>query len=287
MPPIRMLPYDPNRYEHDPRRAPLTPKDIMKLARNAAKIRSTVTPEQLGQPQTAPKKKPQAKKAAKKSPMKYRPHSPISASAETSAAPKLRVAGILFRLPDNRILVSRRSKDRLTCPGAFCIPGGEEGHHESSRDAALRECKEETGLRVDAKSLERMPTILVENAIGEKYLSTCFLLDVTEAPKGIQNLEPTKQDNWIWVKMDDLLNEDLVPGLRAAIEALGVMKSEKVTKAKPTKTKAATKATAAETKAEAAAAIATKAAAAAATKKKKMSEHPDVDLFNRRMGVKS
>ena len=51
--------------------------------------------------------------------------------------------GVVFRNEDNKILLIRRADEKI-----WCLPKGKIEHGEAPIDAALREIKEETGLKV-------------------------------------------------------------------------------------------------------------------------------------------
>ncbi len=235
-----MLNYDPNRYDHDPNNPPLTPRQIMALAKKASR--------------TPPKE----------SPMKFPAHKP-----HTSIQPvTMRAAGVMIRLPDNTILVGRRSPDAKTCPGHLQIPGGKAEPHESARDAALRELKEETGLVVDSRLLVPLDfEHRVKNAVGEVYESHVFLLDVSSKPKNIQNLEGKKYGPWVWMSMAEVLDNLAIPGLVLAINHLAAQAGKKD---KPEIAAAIKKA--------APKSVATKAKAKAAMKAAK-AKHPQLKKF--------
>ncbi len=203
-----MLNYDPNRYDHDPNNPPLTPRQIMALAKKAERAEKTYTPHNH---QDTPPMSTMPKAT-------YRSHKPYTLTAETVT---MRAAGVMLRLPGNMILVGRRSPDAKTCPGHLQIPGGKAEPHESARDAALRELKEETGLAIDSRLLVPLDfEHRVKNAAGEVYESHVFLVDLKEAPKNIQNLEGEKYGPWVWMSMEEVLNDIAIPGLVLAINYL-------------------------------------------------------------------
>lgn len=59
----------------------------------------------------------------------------------------LTVLGVVAR-PDGRFLITRRKMTKAWAPGWWEVPGGAAKAGEDSRDAVLREIKEETGLDV-------------------------------------------------------------------------------------------------------------------------------------------
>lgn len=263
---LRPLNYDPNHYDHDPNNPPLTPRKIIAMSKAAAKKPTT--------PHTTK--------------LVFQEHSPVPSAIVLKKVPAMRVAGVIIRLPDNSILVTLRSKNRATFASHWDIPGGKEEPHESSREAALREVKEETGLDIDPQALRRLKTHQVVNELGQTYLSTCFLYDVADKPEGIQELEPKKNGPWLWEPMAGLINNQCVPGLRAAIIELGtpaapprkLTKAEKEYAQNGLRTIGKTKGKERPTNKRKVKATTSKEA------KPKKDTHPDVDLFNKRMGVR-
>ena len=195
--PVKMLNYDPNRYPSDPNHhTPHNHQDTPAM-------------------KTASKPKKTAKKFA--------PHNPRTLVLPDGVDNAMRAAGIMIRLPDNRILVGRRSPDAKTYPKHLQIPGGKVEPHESARDGAVRELLEETGLRIDTRLLVPLdfdPEL--RNAADELYHAFVFLLDVKAPPVGIQNLEGEKYGPWQWMSMGDVLDDVAIPGLVRAIKYLAV-----------------------------------------------------------------
>ena len=52
----------------------------------------------------------------------------------------------IIETPDHRFLITRRAMDKHWAPGAWEVPGGGARAGESSREAVVREVREETGL---------------------------------------------------------------------------------------------------------------------------------------------
>jgi 8-oxo-dGTP pyrophosphatase MutT (NUDIX family) len=66
--------------------------------------------------------------------------------AKAEAAP-VQCAGVALVLPDGRALFLRRGTDQ-DHPGEWCFPGGKIEAGESPTEAAIRECREETGISI-------------------------------------------------------------------------------------------------------------------------------------------
>lgn len=58
----------------------------------------------------------------------------------------IHAAGILFKTPEGKVLLLRRSKEG-DAAGTWCIPGGKIEAGETAEDAAVREVWEECGYR--------------------------------------------------------------------------------------------------------------------------------------------
>ena len=113
-------------------------------------------------------------------------------------------AGILF-IYDNKVLLLRRT-DRDEWEG----PGGHVEDGESLRDAAIRECEEETGIEID--TLER--TIAESSGNGIEY--TTFFSYPSEKPVPRLNHEHDRAE---WFEVNKL-PKGVHPGVRKALQSI-------------------------------------------------------------------
>src|ERR1700744_1780993 len=65
-------------------------------------------------------------------------------------------AGVIFVAPDGDVLLLRRAAEEKNYGGHWGLPGGGGEEGESALDAAIRECKEEMGIDVDAAGCKAM-----------------------------------------------------------------------------------------------------------------------------------
>ena len=103
----------------------------------------------------------------------------------------LTVLGVLKR-PDGRYLITQRKLDKEWGAGWWEVPGGGVNAGEDSRDAVIREIREETGIDVSqaaggyASSYKRVNPEEKNNYFVDIY---CFTGDFTEADLHLQEAE--------------------------------------------------------------------------------------------------
>ena len=64
----------------------------------------------------------------------------------------LRTIAVAVVVHEGRVLVGRRSPDAAEAPGLDEFPGGKVEPHETSAEAAARECLEESGIAIEVGS---------------------------------------------------------------------------------------------------------------------------------------
>lgn len=64
----------------------------------------------------------------------------------------IRTIAVAVVVHDGRVLVGRRSPDAAEAPGLDEFPGGKVEPHETSAEAAARECLEEAGIAIEVGS---------------------------------------------------------------------------------------------------------------------------------------
>ena len=103
---------------------------------------------------------------------------------------------------DKKILLLKRSRDSNWMPEKWAIPGGHIEEGESSKDAAIRETKEETNLDIsNIRELKKQEQVII-------YYS--------DSQSGVIKLDFEHTD-WAWVSYDELDNYDTTPGLKKIV----------------------------------------------------------------------
>ena len=103
----------------------------------------------------------------------------------------LTVLGVIVR-PDGRFLITQRVQTKAWAPGWWEVSGGAAMAGETSRDAVLREIKEEPGLDVRESEGGYLFTYHRENpGEGDNYFVDVyrFVMDITEKDIHLQEAE--------------------------------------------------------------------------------------------------
>lgn len=106
---------------------------------------------------------------------------------------------------DGKILLGRRHTDPDKADSAFrsagewCIPGGKLDWGESLEDGAVREVREETGIKI-----KNPQVISVHNCINEHAHFVTVGLAAKEWLGEAQVMEPDEIEEWKWFPLDDL-----------------------------------------------------------------------------------
>ena len=98
----------------------------------------------------------------------------------------LTVLGVVAR-PDGTFLITKRVMTKAWAPGCWEVSGGAAQAGEESREAVLREVKEETGL--DARDADGgyLFTYKRENpGEGDNYFGDCYLFTLPFAPEQVK-----------------------------------------------------------------------------------------------------
>ncbi|MDG4500065.1 NUDIX hydrolase [Streptococcus suis] len=131
------------------------------------------------------------------------------------------IAHVLLTVADSHLIIQRsqikRGKTNVF-PRYWDIPGGRVEENELPRDAAVRECFEETGISLAKENL----TIIHEDSQfdGEKgAVFTRLVYEVTlpEHPKTIL-LDPEEHIDFLWITSHDENKKNLVPYLEEIFE---------------------------------------------------------------------
>jgi 8-oxo-dGTP diphosphatase len=118
---------------------------------------------------------------------------------ESNRRPQVGMGVLVMRR--GRVLLGRRRGSHGA--GFYAAPGGHIEFGESFEEAAKREVREETGLRITALKLLSVGNyIFTRDGIELHYIDVDF---VCEAPEGeVELLEPDKCEGWDWYDLDHL-----------------------------------------------------------------------------------
>lgn len=115
-------------------------------------------------------------------------------------------AGVML-MHAGRVLMLKRAADSDHA-GKWCFPGGGVEPGETPEQAAIRECREETGIRVDGA----LSKIHYSDKHGAGF--TTYLAHHSAHDEATLNDEHTAH---AWVRMDEMANYDLHPGVAEMI----------------------------------------------------------------------
>ncbi len=123
----------------------------------------------------------------------------------------LAAANVLL-VREGKVLLSRR-QNKGWGDGMLCIPGGHVEPGETPAEAAVRELKEELGMRIDSKELNFL-CIEARQSPGRNYLSTIFTLETGQEPT---NNEPHECSELVWVDPKNL-GDDIIENFKMIIQ---------------------------------------------------------------------
>ncbi|MCI5871412.1 NUDIX hydrolase [Streptococcus sp.] len=131
------------------------------------------------------------------------------------------IAHVLLTVADSHLIIQRsqikRGKPNVF-PQYWDIPGGRVEENELPRDAAVRECYEETGISIVRENL----TIIHEDSQFDEEKQTVFTrlvyeVKLLEQPKTIF-LDPEEHTDFLWLAPSDKNKKNLVPYLAEILE---------------------------------------------------------------------
>ena len=107
-------------------------------------------------------------------------------------------------IDDNKILLGHRSSTRKDTGGIFepdtwTLPGGKQEYEETVYEAAIREVKEETNLKI------KNPIVfsVSDDFQSDRHFVTIEMI-AKEYTGKLKIMEPTKEDDWQWFDLDNL-----------------------------------------------------------------------------------
>lgn len=117
----------------------------------------------------------------------------------------------LFFIREDKVLLSRRFNTGYA-DGQYSVPAGHLDGGETVRDAAAREAREETGVRIEAGDIHF--SSVMHRIEGDERVD--FFVQVLKWNGEPFNAEPDKCDDLCWVDLN-ALPEDTIPYVRRAI----------------------------------------------------------------------
>lgn len=122
--------------------------------------------------------------------------------------PNVTVAAIITRIEDGilQILLTKRSNNMMTFPGAWVLPGGHVDQYETREQAVIREVKEETGLDFLPMLFGVYDEIIEQrriHAVVTVYAGTC---------DGVLVADENEVAEAHWYTLDDALSPTLELG---------------------------------------------------------------------------
>lgn len=117
-------------------------------------------------------------------------------------------ADLILRNEQGQILFLVRNKNDEFEPGKYCLPGGHIEPNETALAGAIRECEEETGIKVPISDVISVGDY-IDNDIHIHY----FLAEVSSDTQPIV-LEEREQSQYEWVDLDQIENKDLLMNLK-------------------------------------------------------------------------
>jgi len=139
---------------------------------------------------------------------------------------KVEFADCIIRNQDGDILLLLRRRDSGKFPGEYGLPGGHVDPNESFQQAAIRECEEETGLKVS--SCEEV-YILEKGDCVIKYFD-CKIINPIENPYSSEItvlLDSDEHINYMFMNKGQWNNEDIIGDLKKVLNELFIDDIEK------------------------------------------------------------
>lgn len=128
----------------------------------------------------------------------------------------IQIAAAVLQRPDGWVLLLKRSDTHTTNAGKWCFVTGYVNPHESPRDAAIRELKEELGF--DALPTKRGETVVVHT--DQRTLHVHPFLFLVEDFEVELDWEHTA---YTWIRPPEIFEYDFVQQLDEDLVSLGLL----------------------------------------------------------------
>ncbi|WP_047915128.1 NUDIX hydrolase [Lactococcus piscium] len=117
---------------------------------------------------------------------------------------------------NGKYLLCKRSSDAKIAPGIWNIPAGKVKYNEGIEEALIRECAEETNLKVSNVSY------LDYNFINKEHKRIVYLYVTEVADISDLRIDDGEFDEWEWIKAEDVDNyESVNPFIKRWLSELG------------------------------------------------------------------
>ena len=118
--------------------------------------------------------------------------------------PKIGVGVIVIK--DNKVLLGKRKNAHGE--GSWCFPGGHLEFNEEIEDCAIREVKEETGIKIKNIRMGTFTNDIFEKE-GKHYVTLFVISDYSSGE--VKVMEPEKCKKWEWFEWDKLPQPLFIP----------------------------------------------------------------------------
>ncbi|MDD5146348.1 MAG: NUDIX domain-containing protein [Candidatus Pacebacteria bacterium] len=128
---------------------------------------------------------------------------------------ELVVCANIFVRKDDQYLLLRRSSEKKFAPNVVHPIGGKLDPNENPYLGAQRELLEEAGIKVSNMKLE---AVILELSPHKKEMDNNWLIFHFSADYDSGELITTDEGEFVWLKADDIIKQDLFPSVRQIIE---------------------------------------------------------------------
>jgi 8-oxo-dGTP diphosphatase len=141
--------------------------------------------------------------------------------------PKIGVGVLVYK--DGKILMGKRIN--ISGHGQYAGPGGHLEFGETIEECAARETKEEANIEIENIKVISLATLLFDGSTRH-YIDIGVVADWKAGE--IQNLEPTKREDWAWYELDALpeplysMELRYIDALKTGTVYQGTVRSDKV-----------------------------------------------------------